>query len=245
MPVSHPIVPALILALSVATLATTPAAAQEVIPLWPNGAPTDNGLSGPPEGERCIGNVTEPTLTVFHPEPSKATGAAVLVIPGGGYAVVCVQVEGWPTAEVLTEAGFTVAVLTYRLPNGHLEVPFQDAQQAMRMIRSRAAEWNVSPDRVGVMGFSATTGLRARFSNQLRITPETPPTFLVHAADDETVHLFNSIQFFQELKQHGVRSELHVFDHGGHGFGVSPTSPANQWDELATDWLFRLLDVSR
>ncbi|HEX7045841.1 MAG TPA: alpha/beta hydrolase [Burkholderiales bacterium] len=297
--------PALFVALLVACLAPSPASAQEVITLWPDGAPTDNGLTGPPQGERCVGNVTEPTLTVFHPDPSRANGAAVLVIPGGGYAVVCVQVEGWPSAEWLTEAGFTAAVLTYRMPNGHYEVPFQDAQQAMRIIRSRAAEWGVAADRVGVMGFSAgghlasTVGthftedfsggkgdhlelshrpdfmilvypvitllpdyahggsarnllgedapasLVARFSNQLRVTPDTPPTFLVHAGDDETVHPFNSIQFYEELKLHGIQSEFHLFDHGSHGFGLNPASPANMWDELATDWLYRLLEISR
>lgn len=292
--------------LLVAVLAATsaPALAQEVIQVWPEGPPTDNGLSGPTEGERCVGNVSEPTLTVFHPEPEKAIGGAVLVIPGGGYSVVCVQPEGWPTAEWLTEAGFTAVVLTYRMPNGHYDVPIQDAQQAMRLIRSRADAWNVSPDRVGVIGYSAgghlasTVGthyfedfargegdhlelshrpdfmiliypvisllpdyahegsrrnllgetppdsLRARFSNHLRITGDTPPTFLVHAADDEVVHPFNSVQFFRELKDHGIRTEMHVFDLGGHGFGTGANAPAHRWPQLAQEWLYRVLGIT-
>lgn len=283
----------------------TETAAQEVIPLWPDGAPDSNELTGPEQGERCVGNVTEPTLTILHPDPDDAIGAAVLVISGGGYGVVCLQPEGWPAAEALTRAGITAAVLKYRLPNGHHEVPIQDAQQALRIVRSRAAEWGVEPDRIGVMGFSAgghlastvgthftedfsggqgdhldqshrpdfmilvypvitlapdyahggsrrgllgedaTAGEIARFSNHLRVTRETPPTFLVHASDDEAVHPFNSIHFYTALKENAVPAELHLFEAGGHGFGLFDESPAHAWDELARDWIYRMMEVGR
>ena len=299
-----PLLRAIVTAAVLAGMAT-PSAAQETIPLWPDGPPHSNELAGPEEGERCVGNVTEPTLTIHHPDPSVAIGAAVLVISGGGYGVVCLQPEGWPSAEWLTRAGITAAVLKYRLPNGHHEVPIEDAQQALRLMRSRAEEWGVAPNRIGVMGFSAgghlasTVGTHyaedfsggegdnlaqrnrpdfmilvypvitlaedyahggsrrgllgedpapaeiARFSNHLRVTPDTPPTFLVHASDDEAVHPFNSIAFYQALKENSVPAELHVFDQGGHGFGLSDASPARGWYELAQAWLYRLLEVEQ
>lgn len=131
------------------------AVAQETILLWPDGPPDSNGLSGPEVEDRCVGNITEPSLIVYHPDATNATGAAVLVIPGGGYSVVCLDHEGSAVAEWLTRVGFTVGVLKYRLPNGHHEVPLQDAQQAIRLMRNRAAAWNVATDRIGVLGFSA------------------------------------------------------------------------------------------
>lgn len=293
------------LALVASILFTPSAFAQETIRLWPDGAPDSNELTGPEEGERCVGNVTDPTLTIFHPEDSVDIGAAVLVISGGGYGVVCLQVEGFPAAEALTRAGITAAVLKYRLPNGHHQVPFQDAQQALRIMRSRASEWGVEADRIGVMGFSAgghlasTVGTHyaedfsggegylldqsnrpdfmilvypvvtlsrdyahggsrgallgedpapaqiARFSNQLRVTPDTPPTFLVHASDDDAVHPFNSVMFYSALKQNEVPAELHIFERGGHGFALFDDRPAHEWDELAIDWIYRLYDVDR
>jgi len=131
------------------------ASAQEVIRLWPDGPPDSNGLTGPETGDRCVGNITDPTLTIYHPDADVATDGAVLVIPGGGYSVVCIGGEGTPLAEFLTKEGFTVGVLKYRLPNNHYLTPFQDAQQALRLMRSRAEDWHFSPDKVGVMGFSA------------------------------------------------------------------------------------------
>lgn len=278
------------------------AVAQDVLPLWPEGPPTSNLLTGPETGDRCISNVTEPTLTVYHPEPDRAAGAAVLVIPGGGYAAVCLNHEGADVAGWLSKAGFVAGVLKYRLPNGRFEVPFQDAQQALRIMRSRAEEWGADTHRIGVLGFSAgghlasTVGTHfdtdfsagkgdrldvshrpdfvvlvypvitlaedyahggsrrnllgenaasaeiARFSNHLRVTPETPPAFLVHSSDDDVVHPFNSVVFYRALEENGVPAELHLFDRGGHGYSLSEESPASAWRALAEEWLHRLLD---
>ena len=279
------------------------AVAQETILLWPDGAPDSSGLSGPEVRDRCVGNITEPSLTVYHPDSTDAIGAAVLVIPGGGYSVVCLDHEGTALAEWLTGVGFTVGVLKYRLPNGRHEVPFQDAQQAIRLMRSRAGAWIVAPDRIGVLGFSAgghlasTVGTRftedfssgegdhldlshrpdfmvlvypvitmmddythrgsqrellgenpeeqqlERFSNHVRVTEETPPTFLVHSSDDEVVHPFNSTAFYMALVENGVSSELHLFERGGHGYALSEESPAREWDALAETWLTRIVGV--
>ena len=125
------------------------------IPLWPDGPPESNGLAGPEKGGHCVGNVSTPTLTIHLPPKEKATGAAVVIIPGGGYGVVCVGTEGHPIAKHLNERGIAGIVLKYRLPNKHHEIPANDARRAIRTVRARAAEWNIDPKRVGVWGFSA------------------------------------------------------------------------------------------
>lgn len=277
--------------------------AQETLLLWPDGPPDRNGLSGPEAEDFCVGNITEPSLTVYHPDATVALGVAVLVIPGGGYSVVCMDHEGAAVAEWLTAAGFTIGVLKYRLPNGHYQVPLQDAQQALRLMRSRAQTWNVDPGKIGVLGFSAgghlastvgthftedfssgkgaylslghrpnfmvlvypvitmmddythqgsqrnllgedpTASQLQRFSNHLRVTEQTPPTFLVHSSDDEAVHPFNSTAFYTALKEHGVAAELHLFEQGGHGYALSEASPAHGWAALAEDWLNRTMSM--
>ena len=123
--------------------------------LWPNGAPDSNGLEGPEIAKACIGNVSIPTVTVFPAPKEKATGAAVVVIPGGGYGVVCVGTEGLPIAKELNERGITAVILKYRLPNQRHLIPANDARRAIRMTRAKAADWGIDPKRVGVWGFSA------------------------------------------------------------------------------------------
>ena len=124
-------------------------------PLWPDGAPDDNGLTGPEQGTANISNISKPTYTVYLPEKDKATGAAVVVIPGGGYRVVCRQSEGENIAKMLLPRGIAAIVLKYRLPNGHHAVPANDARRAIRTTRFHAKDWNIDPNKVGVWGFSA------------------------------------------------------------------------------------------
>jgi acetyl esterase/lipase len=123
--------------------------------LWPNGAPNSNGLEGPEKAGGCIGNISIPTLTVYPAPKDKATGAAVVVIPGGGYGVVCVDGEGKAIAEILNARGITAVVLKYRLPNKHHLIPAEDARRAIRMTRAKAADLGIDPKLVGVWGFSA------------------------------------------------------------------------------------------
>ena len=123
--------------------------------LWPNGAPDSNGLEGPEVVKACVGNISIPTLTVFPAPEDKATGAAVVVIPGGGYGVVCVGTEGSPIVKELNDRGITAVILKYRLPNQHHLIPANDARRAIRMTRAKAAEWGIDPKLVGVWGFSA------------------------------------------------------------------------------------------
>lgn len=123
--------------------------------LWPDGAPDSNGLQGPEIVKACIGNISIPTITVYPAPKETSTGAAVVVIPGGGYGVVCVESEGMPIARELNERGITAVMLKYRLPNQHHLIPAHDARRAIRMTRAKAADWGIDPKRVGVWGFSA------------------------------------------------------------------------------------------
>ena len=117
--------------------------------LWPNGAP---GAKGTADGDK-------PSLTIYLPEKEKATGAAVVIFPGGGYGHLAMDHEGHQIAQWLNSIGVAGFIVKYRHRNsgagyGH-PAPIQDAQRAIRMVRSRAKEWGVDPGRIGIIGFSA------------------------------------------------------------------------------------------
>ncbi|QJE97813.1 alpha/beta hydrolase [Luteolibacter luteus] len=139
----------------------------EGILLWPAGAPGSEGKTGEEvvkkseNGELTVTNVHKPTITPYLPAKEKATGAAVIVAPGGGHSILCVTHEGSNVAEWLADHGIAAFVLKYRLakePGSTYTVDdhaVADMQRAIRLVRSRASEWNIRPDAVGVMGFSA------------------------------------------------------------------------------------------
>jgi acetyl esterase/lipase len=131
----------LLLALSLPT-----ADAPKEMPLWPKGAP---GAIGNEPADR-------PTLTLYRPPSEKATGAAIVVCPGGGYGGLAIGHEGKEIGEWLTARGVTAFVLKYRhAPRYRHPAPIQDAQRAIRTVRARAREWNLDPKRIGIWGFSA------------------------------------------------------------------------------------------
>jgi len=145
-------------------LAVTSASAEPlVVPLWPNGAPGFESRRNEPEDVQggSVANIHNPSLTVFLPTKEKANGAAVLIFPGGGFRQVVFNSEGVEPAHYWNELGVAALVLKYRLPREtnspySLDIhPRQDGQRAMRLIRSRAAEWSIDPKRVGIEGFSA------------------------------------------------------------------------------------------
>jgi len=156
-------------------------AADEEIPLWPNGAPGSEGktdaeiVQRSSNGERSVYRVHHPSITPYLPAKEKATGTAVIVIPGGGHRVLAIEHEGYNVAKWLSEHGIAAFVLKYRLAretNSTYKVEVEalaDTQRAIRLVRSRAPEWNIDPARVGVMGFSAGGELAAfasmRFDN--------------------------------------------------------------------------------
>lgn len=125
-----------------------------VMDVWPNGAPNSNGLSGDEvwmdDGTR-VSNVTKPTLTIF---PAKnPNGLAIVVCPGGGYVRLAMDHEGLDMADWMNNQGITYAVLKYRMPNGHHDVPLSDALEAIRIMKAHAEEWGC--EKVGIMGSSA------------------------------------------------------------------------------------------
>src|SRR5947209_6002087 len=144
----------------------------EEIKLWPNGAPGSEGVtaaevSKPSTNPKYAGlpasfTVTHyPSLYVFLPPKEKATGAAMVVAPGGGHTQLVIEKEGWEIADWLNANGIAAFVLKYRLaraPGSKYALPEQvyaDAARAMRLVRSRAGEWGVDGGRVGFIGFSA------------------------------------------------------------------------------------------
>lgn len=148
----------------------------EVIMVWPDGAPTDNGLTGDEVdyGDH-VSNVTVPTLSVFVPD-GPCCGLAIISCPGGGYVDVWDKTEGYSLADWYNEMGIVYAVLKYRLPNGHREVPLDDVQQAMRIMRSRSAQYGFRW--LGVQGNSAGGHLAAMASTHY-VDSLTRPDFTV------------------------------------------------------------------
>src|SRR5438046_7663963 len=143
------------------------------IPLWPNGAPGSEGKNDKQivqrgaNGERSVYSIHNPSITPYLPPKDKTTGAAVIVIPGGGHRVLAIDHEGYNVAQWLSERGIAAFVLKYRLAretNSTYQVEVHalaDAQRAIRLVRTRAQEWGVDPARIGVMGFSAGGELAA------------------------------------------------------------------------------------
>lgn len=155
--------------------------AQQSWPLWPEKPPgdkdpmpveaditktTDNLVAG----KRLIrlGNVSEPSLTVYRPSGTHSNGTAVLVCPGGAYHILAMDLEGTEVCQWLNSLGVTAVLLKYRVPvrlnRPRHEAPLQDAQRAVSIIRTRASEWGIDPKRVGVLGFSAGGHLAATLS---------------------------------------------------------------------------------
>ena len=123
--------------------------------LWPNGKPNESGLTEDADTSNpdWYTLIAEPELYVYRPE--KPNGTAILMCPGGGYYGLAMAHEGKDMKDWFNSMGITYAVLKYRMPNGHNEVPLSDAEEAMRILRGHAEEWGLKPDKIGVMGASA------------------------------------------------------------------------------------------
>jgi len=169
---------AVFLALAVASLSPAVAAEPEVVPLWPGAAPDETGNIGPEkvvmspkldrkqvevtESTRMITGVTNPTVTIYRPTKDKDIGTAILICPGGGYWNLYWELEGEEVAVWLNSLGVTGIILKYRVPRRSDEPkaeparrPLQDAQRAISLVRSKAREWGIDPQRIGTVGFSA------------------------------------------------------------------------------------------
>ena len=162
--------------------------------LWENSkAPHSNGLEGEAYNEKPyrLVNTTKAVLYVYNADQSKATGQAVVICPGGGYGKLSMDQEGFIMAQWLAKNGVAAFVLEYRLPNGHKEVPLEDAVEAIRVVRKKAKKFNIDPAKVGIMGFSAGGHLAASASNLPAV--ENRPNFSilfypVITANDYTTH---------------------------------------------------------
>lgn len=178
--------------------------------LWPNGAPDDNGLTGPEVVKGCIGNISIPTLTVFPAPKEKTTGAAVIVIPGGGYGVVCVAPEGMPIVKHLNDLGITAVMLKYRLPNKNHLIPANDARRAIRTTRANAEAWGIDPKRIGVWGFSAGGHLASTVTTVFDAGDEknADPIERVSSRPDFAILFYPVISMTDEIAHQGSRQNL-------------------------------------
>ena len=140
---------------------------ESMIDVWPDDylgeKGTSRGVLEPSKGDNIarLAEVSIPTLTVYKAPAAKAPTSAVMVCPGGGYTILAMDLEGTEIADWLNSMGVTAIVLKYRVPDNE-QGAFEDAQRAMSIIRSRAQEFNIDPDRIGVIGFSAGGNLSAR-----------------------------------------------------------------------------------
>jgi acetyl esterase/lipase len=275
--------------------------AQETFPLYTGKI---HGAKEAPDEEMTnenghVGKISKPTITVYKSKTAQSNGASVIIFPGGGYWINAIAHEGFDVAKRFNESGITAFVVKYRIPNDKTMLnretgPLQDAQQAIHVIRSRAKDWNIDPNKIGIMGFSAgghlasTAGTHftknidpalkgmnlkpdfmilvypvisfhdsvghrgsrdqligknpskekvVEYSNELQVTGQTPPTFLVHASDDDAVVSENSILFYQSLIKNKVPGEVHIYEKGGHGFGMNNPTTKDQWMERCLNWM--------
>lgn len=230
-------------------------------------------------------NVTIATLTPFLPEKSKATGAAVIVAPGGGFRTLSMENEGWNVAKALAKRGIAAFVLKYRLNPTPADMPgfeasmrqmfsgtarrppapqdssvalapqIADATAAFALVRSRAKEWNIDPTRVGMIGFSAGAMLTLSTAlygkdvnpafigdiygplNAVKVPNDAPPLFIALAADDPFFANagFGLIDSWKAAKR---PVEFHLYEQGGHGFGMYPKETTSTgWYESFVAWM--------
>ena len=292
-------------------LSSPPFDSLETVALWPWLPPGAGNIlpalhvaeQSPTPGafhDRIVTGIAHPALYVLRPH--HPDGSALLIVPGGGYRELWIDKEGFDIANRFRAAGITAFVLAYRLPRecwqDARDVPLQDAQRAMRLIRAHAAGYGIDPARCGVIGFSAgghlaaslatrssaivydardradalsarpdfaallypvvtllppyaheasremllgdhpSTALRAAYSCERLVSRDTPPMFLVDALDDPFVPPENTLAMLASLRAFRVAAELHLFERGGHSFGIRGTRglPVAAWPDLFLNW---------
>ncbi len=291
---------ALIFTLAGSVLASSAAAAQpQAIKLWPEGVPDlkPNGGAEKDDNGR-YSNIHDPELLVYPAPAGKTTGTAVIYAAGGGYVRVAVGVNGGEITRWLNSLGVTVFVLKYRAQEYGQPAPLRDALRALRIVRSRASEFGVKPDRIGMLGGSAgahltasagtlfaapegrtgveidhvsgrpdfmvlifpvitmqdaaghggsrrgllgenpTEELKRRWSVDEQVTKDTPPTFLVHSAEDNVAVVENSLLFYRAMVKAKAPIEMHLYPKGPHGSGMDPKlGPTAEWPRHCESWM--------
>jgi len=251
-------------------------------------------------GRPRIRRVTDPELSVYFPNDNRTRRAAVIICPGGSYTRLAIDHEGYDVAQWFSQNGVVGIVLMYRLPSGQIMKdksigPLQDAQEAIRIVRRKAREWNIDQNKIGIMGFSAGGHLAAsastlyeykvydptdpvsarpdfsiliygvltmnnefthansrtnllgehpdsllveRLSPEYQVTDNTPAAFIVHASDDSAVPVFGSVRYYTALRKHSIPAELHIYETGGHGFGLARKGKSESgWPEACLTWM--------
>ena len=233
---------------------------------------------------QVVTNVAQPTLTLYAPEPSVANGTAVIICPGGGFHALSINSEGIDVAKWLNTKGVTAFVLKYRLvPTGEdgtkemmekmskgkslddenmpvIPLAIADGVAAVTYVRKHAAEFGISPSRIGLMGFSAggtvTAGVVFNYTAESRpdfVAPvyaymgaiknpigaqDAPPMFVVAASDDQLGLAPDSVSLYSKWIAAKKSAELHLYSKGGHGFGMRKQNlPSDQWIERFGEWL--------
>lgn len=231
-----------------------------------------------------VSNVTRPTLLVFKPAANVKNDSAIVICPGGGFMALSITSEGTDVARYLAARGMTAFVLKYRLAHtgedatqefqelwkdkpkfGELlrqTVPLSiaDGLAAVAYVRNHASEWGISPDKVGIVGFSAggtvTAGVAFRYTAESRpafvapiyggnnmfkeaaVPADAPPMFIVAATDDSLGLAPDSVALYQEWTAAHKSAELHMYAKGGHGFGMHHQNiPTDHWIDRFADWL--------
>jgi acetyl esterase/lipase len=244
---------------------------------WQN-QPKDTVLQVP-FPHRFTRNIVDPDLTVYLPDAARATGTGIIVAPGGGHHFLAVDHEGSEIAEWLVSRGIAAFVLRYRVIqtsdddtefevlrgnllaaiekdlDGHWPLAIADAQRAIDLVRSKAEEWNLKEDRIGMMGFSAGAHLTygvlssgakldfiapvygALWGSDIRVPDKAPPLFTVVASDDP-ISVVPCLDIYKAWHKAGKSAELHVYSKGNHGFGmVKQGLPSDGWTERFEEWL--------
>ena len=174
--------------------------------LWIDGAPESNGLSVNERGD----DFSVAKLYVYHPEKQKNTRAAVVICPGGGYGNLAMTHEGHDYARWLTDNGMTAVILKYRLPNRNHFIPLKDAQRALRTVRSKAKEWDIDPDKVGISGFSAGGHLASTAATHFDAgnPSAADPLDRFSCRPDFAILFYPVITMKEEFTHHGSRRNL-------------------------------------
>ena len=246
--------------------------------------PEQEWFSPLPDRLRFIRNVAEPTLSAFFPDSSIANGTAVIVCPGGAHHILNIDQEGIDMARWFSARGVAAFVLKYRLirtaerdedfavqihevfsgqekarelMKRHGPLAIADGQQAVKVIRKRAAEWGIAPHRIGIMGFSAgghvaggvalqhDVDSRPDFAapiygalwEEFVVPPDAPPLFIALANNDE-IAAEPCLRLYSAWREAGHPVELHIYSTGGHGFSTRTQGlPVDSWTDRLSDWL--------
>ena len=243
------------------------------------------------DGSTYIYEIEYPEIWYYAAKNKDVNKPAVIVIPGGGYTFLSITNEGISIAKWLNELGIDAFMLKHRLPNNYdgickQNVAYSDASKAFELIRANSKQWDIDPNNVGVIGFSAgghlassisTKGIKGidkpdfailvypvitmsidkqtwtfsslfgdntdesiiqNYSNDLNVNQETPPTILIHSYNDEETPPENSISYFSALRKNNVPASIHIWEDGGHGYGLAKgRGTIESWTKIVKEWM--------